>query len=652
MTKQTIIITREATIATSNGTVVTPGEDPVRAPVDGSDRTNGDAGRAQWGNKVEFLLSCISLSVGLGNVWRFPYLAYANGGGAFLLPYIVVLFLVGKPMYFMEIAAGQYHAKSPVPIWKRIAPIAKGIGMAQIVISFCVAVYYAVIMSWVMYYFWATLVAACQGKAVPWENFCENDWAYNKTCFSTSTYVERPNYTFVPVVNFDNNETESERKVSSAQQYYDRFVMMKYEKASPNIFTITNLGDVNLLMLASLAGCWLVIYVSLVKGVQSSGKVVYVTSTMPFIVLFILLIRGVTLDNATQGILYFIVPKFEKLLDIQTWRAAAEQMFFSLGVAFGTLTMLGSYNKFNNNCYRDGLIVSVLDSATSVISGLAMFSILGYLAGQMDVGIENVVDSGPGLAFVTFPDAVTTMPVPALWSLLFFIMLFTLGLGSEIALLENSLTYLCDRFPQLRAKRPLVTLAAVVLCFLIDIPFVTQGGYELFEVFDKYAGGLAVLIVAAAEVLCIMWVYGLKRFLNDLQEMLGKTGNLGWYWRTAWLILAPVTLLFITIVSITSFELMSQPGVNNIPPWADGIGWSLTALAVVQLPLWAAIVLYKAPGNTFGEKFHQSLWPDTIVNPRSSKMEMNQNGISTNGNYLGPDQKILSSYDNQAFHRD
>lgn len=372
---------------------------------------------------------------------------------------------------------------------------------------------------------------------------------------------------------------------------------------------------------------------------------------MPFIVLFILLIRGVTLENASEGMLYFIVPKFEKLLNIQTWRAAAEQMFFSLGVAFGTLTMLGSYNKFDNNCYKDGLIVSVLDSATSVISGLAMFSILGYLAGQMDVGIENVVDSGPGLAFVTFPDAVTTMPVPALWSLLFFLMLFTLGLGSEIALLENALTYLCDRFPKLREKRPLVTICAVIICFLIDIPFVTQGGHGLFDVFDKYAGGLSVLIVATAEVICIMWIYGLRRFLNDLQEMLGKAGNLGWYWRTAWLILAPVTLLFITVVSIINSEPMSDPEKNEIPPWADSIGWTLTALAIIQLPMWATFVIYKAPGNTLGEKFYQSLWPDTIMSS-SPKLEMNQIGYTVDDSYVQSDPKILSSYDNQAFNRE
>ncbi|OQV19160.1 Sodium- and chloride-dependent glycine transporter 2 [Hypsibius exemplaris] len=546
--------------------------------------------RGQWTNKTEFVLSCISLSVGLGNVWRFPYLAYTYGGGAFLIPYICVLFLVGKPMYFMEIAFGQYHAEGPVKIWKRVVPIAKGIGIAQVLICLFIAIYYIIIMAWTMYYFWATLIAAFKGEDVPWANFCQSEWAHTPSCITPKNLGRQDGSelaTVIPTVIFTNMSTDSNlRRESGAQQYFDRAVLMKYDQGQTYKYNLNNMGSVNLPLLACVAGSWLIVFISLVKGVKSSGKAVYVTATMPFVVLFILLGRGASLPNALEGIKYFIVPNFERLLDIQTWKAAAEQMFYSLAVAFGSLTMLGSYNSFNNNCYQDGIIVSVLDTLTSVTAGLAMFSVLGYLAGQQDVGVENVVASGPGLAFVTFPEALSQMPIPHLWAILFFIMLFTLGVGTQIGLMESVITFVCDRFPQLRKRRPLTVTVIVGLCFLTGLPFITQGGSDLFDIFNEYAGGIALLFVGTFEVVCIMWIYGLKRFINNLTQMLGEKGKMSLYWKTAWICTSPFTLIFILFVALINYKQMSNE-ISGLPAYADGIGWVLLGLCIIQLPIWA-----------------------------------------------------------------
>ncbi|OQV19158.1 Sodium- and chloride-dependent glycine transporter 2 [Hypsibius exemplaris] len=608
--------------------------DPARATQSDAQPANGDAStdvtdtkqdsksndgkpvRAQWNNKAEFLLSCISLSVGLGNVWRFPYVAYANGGGAFLIPYIIVLLLVGKPMYFMEIAFGQYHSQGPVKVWKRSVPFAKGVGVAQVAVCFFVAIFYVILMSWTMFYFWTTLIAAIKSEPVPWADFCNHEYAFKESCVSFSAADEKEIPT-LPVVVFTNVSTDGFKPQSAAQQYFDRVVLNKYKKATLERYTLSNMGDVNLGMLGCLAGSWLLVCLSLLKGVKSSGKVVYITSTMPFIVLFILLGRGASLEGAVEGIKYFVIPQFDKLLVIDTWRAAAEQMFFSLSVAYGSLTMLGSYNQFNNNCYQDGLIVSVMDSLTSITSGLAMFSVLGYLAGRLDVGVESVVSSGPGLAFVTFPEALTQMPVPHLWGILFFIMLYTLGLGSEIGLLESVLTFVCDRYPVLRTKRPYVAAVGCTICFLIGIPFITQGGEELFNIFNDYAAGLSVLFIAIFEVSCIMWIYGAKRFVNNLQKMLGDKGKMGVYIRTAWIVLSPAILIFILVMSVIVYKPSHDPErpTETIPAWGDALGWVLVVIAAIQIPIWAGVEVYKAKGITFKEKLYQSLWPDEIMVP-------------------------------------
>ncbi|XP_055346051.1 sodium- and chloride-dependent glycine transporter 2-like [Paramacrobiotus metropolitanus] len=575
--------------------------------------------RTRWSHKAEFVLACLSLSVGLGNVWRFPYIAYANGGGAFLLPYLILLLLCGKPMYFMEIAFGQYHQEGPVTIWKRVSPIAKGIGIGQVVIQLLTAMYYLIIMAWTMYYFWTTLAAACQGRPVPWSgDFCTSPWANEDSCIVLQKAPEI-NATDIPVVSFDTNEARSFKRFSSAQQYFDRVILMRYEQGgneSTKFGLKTSMGGINWFLTANLAGVSLLVFLSLVKGIKSAGKVVYVTSTLPFIVLIILLGIGVAQENSVEGILYFITPQFSKLLKINTWRDAAEQMFYSLSVGFGSLVTLGSYNQRNNNCYQDALIVSIADTLTSITAGLSLFAILGYLAAATDSRIESVAVSGPGLAFVTFPEAASLMWGSHFWAILFFLMLFTLGLGSQIGTLETVLTVFYDRWPSLRAKKPLMCGIFCFGCFILGLPFMLQGGLDLFDIIDSYAGGFSVLFTAFFEVVIIMWVYGLSRFIDDLKDMLGKRGDVGYYWRTTWGFLAPLTLFFILVLSFIFYAPLNHG--DTLPEWADFLGWGLALSSIIQIPAFAVVVVWQTPGRTFSEKLHEAMWPREFLQNKTT----------------------------------
>ncbi|GAV06178.1 hypothetical protein RvY_16205 [Ramazzottius varieornatus] len=633
------------TITSTVATTIPPSSGQVETQTEGDPNTPA---RVQWDHKAEFVLSCISMSVGLGNVWRFPYLAYSNGGGAFLLPYLIILFLCGRPMYFMEMAFGQYHQEGPVTIWKKVSPIGRGIGIAQCIIQAMISMYYVVIMAWTSYYFWVTLISAFKGEDVPWgDHFCHNEWAHYETCVPVN-YVNQTDISvmspYVPVLEFFNGTEIKEKKYSVSQQYYDRVILQKYKKGDTKSYGLGDMGDVNWILLANLAGSWVVIFFTLVKGIKTAGKVVYVTSTLPFIVLFIILGRGASLEGAADGIKYFIYPQFDKLLDVETWRNAAEQMFYSLSVGFGALVMLGSYNKRNNNCYQDAMIVSVADTATSVISGVAMFSVLGYLARQMNVGIDVVAEEGPGLAFVTFPEAFNRMPVPHLWSILFFVMLYTIGLGSEIGALETVLTIFYDEWPKLREKKPMVCGLTCFVCFLVGIPFVTQGGVEIFLIFDSYAGGFSVLFPALLELMILAWVYGLRRFLDDIEGMLDRKFNI--YWTSTWGLLAPLTVIIVLVMSFAFYTPLNHGG--DLPAFADGLGWVLAMVSIIQLPIWAIVAVYQAKGNTLAEKFHQSLWPDEIMegytaNAVTTDFTFSSVKLHENG---GPN---LYMYDNEGY---
>ncbi|KDR19029.1 Sodium- and chloride-dependent glycine transporter 2 [Zootermopsis nevadensis] len=297
---------------------------------------------------------------------------------------------------------------------------------------------------------------------VPWSK-CDPEWADMTTCYVRGSRASQEGNSSWGNRSIGSNSTNPE---TASLQYWERHVLHLSSG-------IDNVGPIKWDLALCLLFSWVVVVLCLVKGIKTSGKVVYFAATFPYVILFILLVTGLLQEGSLTGILYFITPTWEKLLDIQVWQAAAGQMFFSLSVSMGGLIMYSSYNDFRNNVYRDALVVSVLDTLTSIISGMVAFSILGAMAHDLQVPIEQVVKEGPGLAFVAYPEALLRLPVPQLWSVLFFLMLFVLGLDSEFALLENVLTSISDEITVLRNHKLAFCISIAVLCYLVGLSCVT-----------------------------------------------------------------------------------------------------------------------------------------------------------------------------------
>ncbi|GCC18333.1 hypothetical protein chiPu_0022360, partial [Chiloscyllium punctatum] len=197
--------------------------------------------------------------------------------------------------------------------------------------------------------------------------------------------------------------------------------------------SIEETGEIVWYLALCLLLAWLIVGAALSKGIKSSGKAVYFTATFPYVVLTILLIRGITLEGAYKGIEFYIGKQLDlsKLTNAEVWKDAATQIFYSLAVGWGSLITLSSYNKFHNNCYTDTIVVCVVNCATSVFAGFVIFSILGHMAHKQDKLVSEVVQSGFGLAFIAYPEALAQLPWAPLWATLFFFMLITLGLSSQ-----------------------------------------------------------------------------------------------------------------------------------------------------------------------------------------------------------------------------
>uniref|UniRef100_H3D885 Transporter n=1 Tax=Tetraodon nigroviridis TaxID=99883 RepID=H3D885_TETNG len=580
---------------------------------------SGEDERPAWNSKLQYILAQVGFSVGLGNVWRFPYLCQKNGGGAYLIPYLILLVLIGIPLFFLELAVGQRIRRGSIGVWNYISPRLGGIGFASCVVCFFVALYYNVIISWSLFYFSQSFQ-----DPLPWQ---ECPLVKNKTL----TYL-------VP-----------ECEKSSATTYY------WYRKTLDISDSISEGGGVNWKMVLSLLFGWVLVCLAMIKGIKSSGKVMYFSSLFPYLVLICFLVRALLLEGSMVGIRHMFTPKLEIMLEPKVWKDAATQVFFALGLGFGGVIAFSSYNKRNNNCHFDAVLVSLINFFTSVLATLVVFAVLGFKANIMtkkcvftnvgrvqsmlgsrindsmipphinftnvtpedywqmygsiksfhgssleDLGLEacdiqeelNKVVQGTGLAFIAFTEAMTHFPASPFWSVMFFLMLVNLGLGSMFGTIEGILTPLMDTS---KIRKELLTAVGVcVLAFSIGIIFVQRSGNYFVTMFDDYSATLPLLIVVILENVAVAWVYGTDKFFEDLKDMLGFTPYRCYYY--LWKYITPILLLVLMLASFIQMVLtpatykawIQEEGKERellYPTWAIVLFTSLIVVAIMPVPV-------------------------------------------------------------------
>ncbi|TKC40100.1 hypothetical protein EI555_017297, partial [Monodon monoceros] len=446
--------------------------------------------RGNWSKKSDYILSMVGYAVGLGNVWRFPYLTYNNGGG---------------------------------------------VGITMVLISIFVTIYYNVIIAYSLYYMFASFqLTHCNVSIKLGEIFQVN-----------KSWLDANNFTCI-----NGSEVYQPGQLPS-EQYWNKVALQRSSG-------LDEPGVIVWYLALCLLLAWLIVGTALFKGIKSSGKVVYFTAIFPYVVLLILLIRGATLDGASKGISYYIGAQsnFTKLREAEVWKDAATQIFYSLSVAWGGLVALSSYNKFNNNCFSDAIVICLTNCLTSVFAGFAIFSILGHMAHISGKEVSQVVKS------------------------------------------ETITTTIQDLFPKVMKKmRVPITLGCCLVLFLLGLVCVTQAGIYWVHLIDHFCAGWGILIAAILELMGIMWIYGGNRFIEDIEMMIGTKRWIFWlWWRACWFVITPMLLTAILIWSLVQFR---RPDYAKIPypDWGVALGWCMIIFCIIWIPIMAIIKLIQAEGT-------------------------------------------------------
>jgi len=417
--------------------------------------------RERWTSDVAFYFAAVGAAVGFGNVWRFPSLAADYGGGAFFIPYLLALFLIGIPLLILEVSLGQHFQTGDVGVFGSFHPRFRAVGIVSVSLAYVVVTYYTVLIAWVLHAFFDSWSADA-----PWDE-------------EGMTGGKAVGYFMSNIIG---SETVGEGGL-------------------PTRIVWANVGYSFIV--------WFSIWACLAGGARWTGRIAYFTMGFPIVMLFVFLIKAVTLDGAEDGIKEYIGIWDMSVLSERPdcWSTAVGQIFFSIGVTFGIMTAFGSYNERKGPAVTRSVVIALANSLFSFISGFAVFSSMGHLAKLEGITVNEVPYKGFSLVFGTWPVVFGSFVGGVHWVRLLFLFLFLLGIDSGFGLLEGSLTALADTAFLAGYKKYQISACMALCGWLLSIIYCTDAGLNFLDVVDFYVNFI-MLFVGFLETFAAGWMYG------------------------------------------------------------------------------------------------------------------------------------------------
>lgn len=486
--------------------------------------------REAFGSRNVFILSAIGSAVGLGNIWRFPYVAYEGGGGAFLIPYLCALLTAGIPLLFFDYAIGHRFRGSAPLAFRRMHRAAEPLGWWQVLICVVIATYYAVIIAWAAMYTWFS-------ANMTWGKGNENDYFFGDFLQMGDVAETGVSTEFVPQVGYP------------------------------------------------LIGVWLVVIIIMALGVKRGiGAANMVLMPLLTLMFATLVVQSLFLPGAMDGLNAFFTPNWEALADPAVWASAYGHIFFSLSVAFGIMVTYSSYLKRKTDLTGSGLVVAFANSGFEILAGIGVFAALGFMAQAQGTDVAGVAADGIGLAFVAFPTIVSNAAGGSIFGVLFFGALVFAGVTSLISVLEVVVAALQDKLGWGRVRTTMVVAVPVAL---ISIAFFsTTTALAVLDTTDAFINAFGIMAVALVAVVLVSWVL---HKLPVLRDHLNRRSSfkLGWIWMLLVGLLAPLVLGYLLYNEIVA--KITTP-YADYPLWFLSIfGWGMV-LTVIALAILLTLV--------------------------------------------------------------
>ncbi|UNU73576.1 sodium-dependent transporter [Moraxella nasovis] len=486
------------------------------------------AQRESWSARSGFILAAVGSAVGLGNIWRFPYAAYENGGGAFFVPYLIALATAGFPLLFLDYVVGQKYRGAPPTAYGRMLKSAESVGWWQVAVCTVIGIYYASVLSWAGQY---TIYATTQA------------WGSDTEAFFFSHYLQ----------NVDIAEGLS-------------FV--------PGLFT-------GLIIVWAIV--LLIMYGGIQKGVELSNKI-----CIPLLVLMFIVMVGkaVTLPGASLGLQTFFAPNWSAMANPSVWLAAYGHVFFSMSIGFGIMVTYSSYLGKNANLTGSGLTVGFANSSFELLAGIGIFSILGFMAVQSGLPVEEVVKGGIGLAFIAFPNIVSTMgDTGTIIGVLFFASLFLAGLTSMASILQVPVSAVQDKLGW--SKNKAVTIVGGSCAVVSTVMFSTTAAITFVDVIDNFTNNIGVVFGGLLSIIWVTWLNRqiIPKLVNHINAISSFKVGQGWVFMLT--IVTPISLLVALVLSMKGLLTEGYGGYSFMVQAL--FGWGVVAIFALSALIFPKI---------------------------------------------------------------
>ncbi len=443
---------------------------------------------SQWNSIFSFILAMIGLTIGIGNIWRFNYVVYSNGGGSFFIPYIIAILVMGIPFLILEYGLGFSYKKSFSKLMHDIRPEFEIIAWILVLFVFIVVIYYMIILGWDLVYLLNSF------------NF---GWGNDPASFFTN-----------------------------------------------NVGGASNLANATSFIIPTLISTlvlWVIFWFVSIRDVGDGiGRLSSIIIPLLFIIMAFIVIYSFTLPGAYVGIETLLTPDWSSLLNINIWLAAFGQIIFSLSIGQAMVYTYASYLPRNTKLIDEVLLVVAANSIYEIFVALGVFSILGYMSSSSSVPINELVSEGTGLMFVVFPHIFHEMGFMGhiLAPLLFLSVLFA-GITSSFALFEPLLSSMCEKFKWSRRKG--VTILVVVAC-LCSVVFSTGISSYLVGIVDEFVNSFGILILIGVQAIIFGWAYGVEKVIPYLNEF--STFKVGRKWTFIIKYIIPIQLILIWVFGL------------------------------------------------------------------------------------------------------
>ena len=425
--------------------------------------------RDQWNSQLGFLMAAIGSAIGLGNIWRFSYMAYSHGGGAFIIPYLTALITAGIPLLILEFAIGHERNGSAPLAYAKISRNVEWLGWWSVIfVMFGIVLYYSVIISWCINFFFLSF------------NF---GWGDDPNTFFFKEFLSKSD-------------------------------------------TPGHIGEIRTPIFTGLIIVWVINWAIVYRGVQRGIELANkVFMPLLFVLTVVLVCWSVSLDGAIIGIKAYLKPDFSKLTDPEVWIDAYSQIFFTLSLGFGIMIAYASYLPRKADITKNAFTIAAINSGYSLFAGLGVFSVLGFMATSQGKTISEVVSQSIGLAFVAYPKAISLMPGGNIFGAVFFLCLVVAGLSSSISIIEAFISAAIDKFGYNR--KALISVVSIT-GFIFSIVFTTQAGLYWLDIVDHFLTHYGLIVAGIAESIIAGWLFNIKILRKHANKI--SSIRLGLWW--------------------------------------------------------------------------------------------------------------------------